>query len=436
MSAKAMKTADDGLNMSQALARDFLVEAARLLLEYNASTEAVCRPVSATARALTGRPCVVGVSYRSVTISLPGEPPAIGPVNELRYNTAVQQRVHNVLAEVRRGKLDAAAGLAQLANVEADAPGHSDWAVSVALGAGGMCLAVLLGADRDTAIVVGLASALGLLARRWLGRRKFSLLTLPFTAALIGAILGGLAIRLGVAAPAELVIIVPALVLIPGPHLINGIMDLVDNQVPMGVARLTLATGIILASAAGVAVGVELTLSDGVQPAPAGASDRLTLLTDMALAAVVACGFAVFYNTPWRLTGMVVVCGAVGHGLRFLALGDGYRPEVATFLGGLVVGLGSAWMARGSRAPVAVIAFAGAVTMIPGSTMYRTLACARQLVRPADPARAEAVVDLLANGLRASLAVGALALGLVLGVRVVEALAGDMVEAAASGGPH
>ena len=84
---------------------------------------------------------------------------------------------------------------------------------------------------------------LGLLARQELGRRHFSLLALPFAAALIGAVAGGLAIRLGWTGSPELVLVVPALMVVPGPHLINGLLDLIDNHLPMSLARLGLGRG-------------------------------------------------------------------------------------------------------------------------------------------------------------------------------------------------
>ena len=59
----------------------------------------------------------------------------------------------------------------------------------------------------------------------------------------------------------------------------------------------------------------------------------------------------------------------------------GCRLEAATFLGGLAVGVISAWMARSRKMPVAVIAFAGAVTMIPGLHIYRALGGALRLAR-------------------------------------------------------
>jgi uncharacterized membrane protein YjjB (DUF3815 family) len=193
----------------------------------------------------------------------------------------------------------------------------------------------------------------------------------------------------------------------------------------MSLFRLWLAAGILLASALGVVLGVELTVPAPLFPEQGAGAAHLNLISDMALAGVVTCGFAVFYNTPWRHLWMAAAGGMAGHGLRFLALDAGCRLEAATFLGGLTVGAVSAWMARSSKTPVAVIAFAGAVTMIPGLSLYRALAGALQLARQAGSADPGTVAATLGNAFQGCLVVSALALGLILGARVVLALAGE-----------
>jgi uncharacterized membrane protein YjjB (DUF3815 family) len=357
-----------------------------------------------------------------LTVSLAGQGPALASVRELRYNTAIQARVHAILAQVRFGQLDTEMALTWLNRVEADTPPHSRWLVALALGAAGVSLAGLLGADLVAAAVAGLATVLGLLARQELGRRHFSLLAPPLAAALIGAILGGLVIRLGWTRTPELVLVVPALMVVPGPHLINGLLDLIDNYVPMSLARLVLATGILLASTAGIVIGVELTLPDPISVQQAVSPDHLNLLSDVALAGIVTCGFAVFYNTVWRQLWMTILGGMTGHGLRFLALEAGWRLEAATFLGGLAVGVISAWVARSRKLPVAVITFAGAVSMIPGLSLYRALVGVLQLARTGDSMGAGTVVAILGNAVQGSLVVSGLALGLILGTRAVLAL--------------
>jgi uncharacterized membrane protein YjjP (DUF1212 family) len=399
-----------------------LLQAGRLLLEYNESTEEIHRALTATARALTEEPCEVVVAYREVAVSLAGEAPALAPVKELRYNAAVQARVHGLLGRVRRGDLEASAALDRLEAVEAETPRHSRWLAALVLSLAAAALAILLGADAASAAVAGVATGLGLLARQEMGRRHVTLLALPLTAALIGAVLGGLAIRLGWTRTPELVLIVPALMVVPGPHLINGLMDLIDNHLPMSLARLGLATGILLAGALGIVLGVELTLPAPCFAEQAASADRLNLASDMALAGVVTCGFGVFYNTAWRQLGLAIVGGMAGHGLRFLALEAGCGLEAATFLGGLAVGAISAWVARSDRAPVAVIAFAGAVTMIPGLSLYRGLGGALQMARHPGATDPAIVATTLGNAFQGCLVVGGLALGLILGARTVLAL--------------
>jgi uncharacterized membrane protein YjjP (DUF1212 family) len=413
-----------------------LLQAGRLLLEYNESTAAIHRALTSTAKALTGETCHVAVSYGGVTVSLAGEGPALESVSELRYNTAVQARVHEILAQVRLGQLDTQAALTRLNRVEAACLPYSRWLIALALGAAAACLAGLLGSDLVAAAIAGLAAGLGLIARQALGRRHFSLLTLPLTAALIGAILGGLVIRLGWTRSPELVLVVPALMVVPGPHLINGLLDLIDNYLPMSLARLVLASGILLASAAGIVLGVELTLPDQISVDRSASPDHLNLLSDLVLAGIVTCGFAVFYNTAWPHLWMAILGGMTGHGLRFVALEAGCRLEAATFLGGLAVGVISAWIARSSKLPVAVISFAGAVTMIPGLSLYRALVGAVQLARLADTADAETVAGTLGNAMQGILVVSGLALGLILGARAVQALAGETDSAIGSHSGH
>jgi uncharacterized membrane protein YjjP (DUF1212 family) len=415
-----------GNRMSDAqLQMNLLLQAGRLLLQFNESTAQIHRTLTATARALTGQCCHFDVTYRGLTVSVPGQVPAHDSIRELRYNMAVQARVHEILEQVRLGKLGTAAALTSLRAVERETPRYSRWLVALVLGVAAGALAGLLGADGAAAAVAGSATALGLLARQELGKRHYSLLLLPFVAALIGALLGGVAIRLGWTQTPALVLVVPALMVVPGPHLINGLFDLIDNYVPMSLARFGLAGGILFASALGIVVGVELTLMTPYFPEQGDFGLRLNLLSDMLLAGIVTCGFAVFYNTPWRQLWMVALGGLAGHGLRFLALKAGCWLETATFLGGLTVGGLSAWMGRSRNTPIAVIAFAGAVTMIPGLSLYRALGGALHLARHVDGAYTELVAWTLGNAFQGCLVVIGLALGVILGARSVAAISGD-----------
>src|SRR6187431_430376 len=85
---------------------ELLLEAGRLLLEYNESTGEIVRVLTSTAKAFTTEPLHVVVSYGSVAVSFAGESPVLETVNELHYNAAVQAQVHAILVRVRNGDLD------------------------------------------------------------------------------------------------------------------------------------------------------------------------------------------------------------------------------------------------------------------------------------------------------------------------------------------
>jgi uncharacterized membrane protein YjjB (DUF3815 family) len=359
-----------------------------------------------------------------VAIAVPGEVPVLEPVAELRQNTCIQTRVHRILDQVRRGNLEPVAALARLASVEADAGKHSSVVGVLVLGLAASSLAGLLGSDAAGAVVAGVATGFGLLARQVLARRHFSLLTLPLSASLIGAVLGGAAIRMGWTTTPGLVLIVPALMLVPGPHLINGLLDLIDNFLAMSLARLGLALGILLASTLGIVIGLELTLGSPPVAGPGPRSDHLNLLSDVVLAAMVTCGFAVYYNAPWRLVQLAAIGGVAGHGIRFLALDAGASLEVATFAGALGVGVISGCLSSWAQASVAGIGFAGAVTMMPGLQLYRALSGAVHLARQGGQTDPAVMAATFGNAFEACIVTGALATGLIVGARTVLRLLG------------
>jgi uncharacterized membrane protein YjjP (DUF1212 family) len=406
------------------LATEVLAHAGRLLLEYNESTREIHRTLERTSKALTGEKCDAIVSYGGVAVSLTGNGPVLMPIRELRYNAALQARVHSILDHVCRGELKPSKALEDLKCVEANTAKHPRWLVALLLGLAGACLAVLLGADTGAVIVAGLSTSLGLVARQQLGQRNFNLLSLPLAAGFIGAFLGGLTMRFGWTQTPGLALIVPSLMIVPGPHLINGLFDLVDNYVPMSLARLGLATSILAACGLGIVIGMELTLPALPLVDQVVSSDHLNLFSDIILAGIVTIGFAVFYNTAWPQVGLTAVGGMIGHGLRYLALEAGCRLEGATFLGALVVGIVSARIARSNKVPVAVISFAGAVTMMPGVQIYRAFGGSLQLARLQNAAEPTTVAGTLGYASQACLVVAALALGLVVAARIATMLAG------------
>ena len=99
--------------------------------------------------------------------------------------------------------------------------------------------------------------------RRWaacsdagLARVGVGILTQAFVAALIAGLIGVAAAHLDVDDALGLVVLCPAMVLVPGPHILNGALDLLALRVSLGIARLGYAALILAAIAAGLILGL------------------------------------------------------------------------------------------------------------------------------------------------------------------------------------
>ena len=394
----------------------FLQLSARLLLEYNVRSKSIERRIDRIAQHLDVKIQTV-VGYREITLALADGRSLHARAPELRINVAVSSGALHVIDQLCEGRIGLDEATTQLEALERSAPRHHRWVVVILFGLAASAIAWLLRADAGAIVVSGVSSALGLIARQELAGRPVILFAHPFVAGLIGAALGGLAIRHGWTETPGICMVVPALMLVPGPHLINGVYDVLENHVLPGVCRLGLATGILIATALGVALGGFLTLGPAALSTSPSETIQLTLALDAMLAGVAACGFGAFYNAPWRVLWVSILCGVVGHGLRYLCL-DHMSVEISTLFACLAIGLIANGAADRLHLPFSAVAFAGAVPMMPGVFIYQSIAGAMRLSAAgtaADPALAAAT---LALSFKSVFVVGAIALGLLIGARV------------------
>jgi uncharacterized membrane protein YjjP (DUF1212 family) len=389
---------------------------ARLLLEYNDRSKDIECGVARIARHV-GVDVQPLVGYREVTLATPDGRGLHTRAAELRINVAVTVGTHGVIDALCRDRIGLDEATRSLETVERLAPRHNRWVVVALFGLAASAIAWLLRADAGAIAVSGLCAALALVARQEVARRSVLVFAPPFAAGLVGAVFGGLAIRLGWTDTPGLCLIVPALMLVPGPHLINGMRDMLENHMPAGIGRLGLAVGILATAALGVVLGAWLTLGLATLSTSPSEAIRLTLPLDAALAGVAACGFAAFYNAPWRVLWVSSACGMVGHGLRYLCL-DYLSVEISTLFACLAIGLMAGVAADRMRLPFPAVAFAGAVPMMPGVFMYRSIAGAMRL--SADGAAADPVVAAatLALSYSSVFVVGAMVIGLLAGERL------------------
>src|SRR5689334_18617791 len=105
MAASTLASADTTARPAHA---EVLLEAGRILLEYNESSGEIVRTLKETAKALGDSPPHLALTYRGIALSVPGAAPALKTVDELRFNAAVQERTHQILSRLRRHEIDAA----------------------------------------------------------------------------------------------------------------------------------------------------------------------------------------------------------------------------------------------------------------------------------------------------------------------------------------
>jgi len=402
----------------------FLHQVARILLEYSAREEVLTRQIDRLAEYL-GVEVMTRVGYRDVTLIAADGRSFHAHVPEHRLNVFVNSETLRVIAAICADRIKLNEAMRRLEAAERTSPQFGSVLLAVIFGVAASALAWLLRADWGAIAVSGVSAGLGLIARRILARRHVLLFAQPFTAALIGALLGGLAIRLGWTQTPGFCLLVPALMLVPGVHLINSLNDMLENHMLTGLCRLGLAVGILSAAGLGVFLGKWLVL--GMMPAAAKPSETvpLTLLLDVSLAGLAACGFGASYNAPWRVLWISIVCGMVGHGIRYLCLAQGVGHEVSTLLACLAIGLISGIAADRRRLPFAALAFAGAVPMMPGVFINEGLAGAVTMSvmgKSVDPAVSAATLALL---IKAAFVIVAMAIGLLGGSRLAGLASGD-----------
>src|SRR5262249_35939274 len=98
----------------------------------------------------------------------------------------------------------------------------------------------------------------GALLRRAIARYSDNLFLQPFVAALSAGIIGALAVRYDLSSTLRLVAVCPCMILVPGPHVLNGAMDLVNGRIHLGAARLIYAGLVVVAISAGLLIGLAL----------------------------------------------------------------------------------------------------------------------------------------------------------------------------------
>jgi uncharacterized membrane protein YjjP (DUF1212 family) len=323
-----------------------------------------------------------------------------------------------VIDEFAAGHLKPEEARAEIETVSHARPAQT-WLFAIAAAAGAAALSVIFGGHHfAAAALIAWSAGIGALLRRGLARLSDNVFLQPLCAALLAGVVGALAVHYQLSSSLRLVAICPCMILVPGPHLLNGGLDLIRSRIHLGASRILFALLVVVAIATGLLCGLVL-LGANLPVEPAG---RDVPLWQDVIAAVAVAAYSIFFSTPLRMLPWPVAVGALAHALRWCVIARlGFGPTGGAFVACLTVGLILTPVASRWRMPFAAIGFASVVSMMPGVYMFRMASGLAQMTANAG-APAALVSATLSDGMVAATVILAMCLGLLAPKLVLDGL--------------
>jgi uncharacterized membrane protein YjjP (DUF1212 family) len=393
---------------------------AKLLFENGQSTERIVSALDQLADAL-GLRVAVFPRWGDLIIRIDDgsgsrhEIVAAAPVGvEMRKVAATS----GVIDEICSGHLDVDAARSALEAVVRFPP------VSIArfallAAAGAAALGVIFGAAHPfSLLLIAISAGAGACLRRWLSRISRSPFIQPLCAALLAGAIGSIAVRLHLSSDLRLIAVCPCMILVPGPHLLNGTIDLARVRIALGASRIAYAGVIILMICTGLLIGlsfggVSLPASVPSYPVPFG--------YDVIAAGIAVAAYGTFFAMPWRMLPIPVATGMLAHALRWGMISvAGASVQTGAFTACLLVGITITPIADRLRLPFAAFAFASVVSLRPGVYVFRMAGGFVDLVTLGQKASADLLLNTIADGTTAMLIILAMATGLILPKMCIE----------------
>ena len=389
----------------------FAAGAAALLFANGQTTEGVDLSVARVGRACGGRFGLVPSWGSLVLLSerIPSGLPV--PAAPLGVDMGRVGAVERLVDQVVAGDVTAADGIGALAAIGRMPPvGLPRLALMAAAGAAS--LAVIFGAtDVLTLALVATVTGLGACLRRGASRLSANAFLQPFLAAGLAGLAAGAGAASGLDVSHRLAAVCPCMVLVPGPHLLNGAIDLLRSRIALGAARLGFAGLIVLAICAGLLLGLT---AAGTGLAAGGPPPRVPFAFDVIAAGVAIAAYGSFFNMGWRTLPIPAAVGMLAHALRWGMLAEGASVQAGALGACLLVGTVMTPVAARLRLPFGALAFTSVVSLMPGIFLFQAAAQAVSVAggRLADPTAS--LLGLVTNGVTACLVVMAMAFGLIV----------------------
>jgi len=393
---------------------------ARLLFENGQSTEKVVSALDQLAAAMGFR-AIVFPRWGELAVLITdgsGSRNEILAVAPAGVNMRKVAATIGVIDDVCDGRLDAAAARSALETIVRFPP-VSIIRFALLAAAGAAALGVIFGATHPfTLLLIAINAGAGACLRRWLATISRNLFVQPLCAALLAGAIGAIAARLQLSSALRLVAVCPCMILVPGPHLLNGTIDLARARIALGASRIAYAGVIILMICTGLLTGLSL----GSVSLPASApSYPVPLGYDVIAAGIAVAAYGTFFAMPWWMLPIPAMIGMLAHASRWAMISlAGASVQTGALVACLIVGIVITPMADRLRLPFAAFAFASVVSLIPGMYLFRMAAGFVDLVTLGQKASADVLLNTIADGATAMLVVLAMAIGLILPKMCIE----------------
>ena len=274
-------------------------------------------------------------------------------------------------------------------------------------------LAILSGAKSLLDLLfIALSAGLGACLRRLLGSRGLGAIPQSFVAAMLAGVVASVAVHAHVSNVLRILSVTPCMILVPGPHIINGSVDMLELRMSLGLARLGYACWILGAICAGMLIGLQL---GGVSLPVSELMPPVPLWVDVLGAGAAAASYGIFFSMPMEMLLWPVAAGMIAHAAHWWA-GSALHasPAGAAGLAGLIVGILLTPVAQRLQLPFAAIGFASVVSLMPGTLVFRMSSGLLQIAKRGGGAGLSSVAGTLSDGVNALLVVLALVIGLSL----------------------
>ena len=390
---------------------DLASRAAVLLLENGQTTEGTNHAVASIGAAFGSDMRLFGTWGQLTVLSLGDSASVHVPVTPMGIDIGRVAAAERIIDQVARGEITSPECLDSLQSVRARPPvSLGRLAVMAALGAA--ALGVIFGAvDFLTLILIAASAGIGGCLRRGVSHLSTNPFLQPFAASALAGMVASICIAWGLPISGRLVAVCPCMVLVPGPHVLNGAMDLVRARIPLGMARLGFAGLVVLAICTGLLLGLSV---GGATLEPGGPAPVVPFAYDVCAAGIAVAAYGAFFNMPWRTVALPIGIGMLAHALRWMLLLMGYSVQTGAFAACLLVGSLVSPLAYRLRIPFGALAFASVVSLMPGAYLFQAASQATALAGPPPSDAAGLALGLLQNGITAFLIVAAMTTGLIL----------------------